>query len=257
MNKINFVIILAVVSCGIFGINSVTVVSKTSRDGKHYFDQMKASMLEILEEHQQLINTTPDGSVKSEKLTSEAFYKKAYATFKKIAGKGFKLKNLEGETNPEKIAPILTALLQGGRVAIANLQKNINAEPDGSVKLKKFIPAVFGRIMIARFTEKTGVAMKQTSLSRENYSVRNPYNAPNEWETKALKKFQDSAWELNQGVGATAEKQYRYVKPIYIKKGCLVCHGIPSGETGLYGHPKEGYQVGDIRGGISIALPNN
>ncbi|MCP4402057.1 MAG: DUF3365 domain-containing protein [bacterium] len=49
----------------------------------------------------------------------------------------------------------------------------------------------------------------------------------------------------------------RYAKSIYIEKGCLVCHGAPAGELDPYGHPKEGYEIGDIRGAISVALPDN
>ena len=37
--------------------------------GKFYFDNLKESMLEILEENQKLINTNPDGSMKTKKLT--------------------------------------------------------------------------------------------------------------------------------------------------------------------------------------------
>ncbi len=246
-----------VVLFGIILLTPIPVMSETPQDGKYYFGAMKESIFEILAEHQQLINTNPDGSVKTQDLEPKTFYRGVYAMFKKIAGKNFRLKDLEGETNPEKIAPIIAMLLQAARNVIAAFQQTINTEADGSVTLKKFIPAVFGRLTIDRFTEKTGVPMKQTTLGRGGYSVRNPYNAPNEWEQEALTQFLHSDWELNKGVGRLTKDEYRYVKPIYIKKGCLVCHGSPAGETGPYGHPKEGYEVGDIRGGISVALPNN
>ncbi|MCP4352383.1 MAG: DUF3365 domain-containing protein [Desulfobacterales bacterium] len=247
-----YCIILALVFVGVTGVNA-----GTPKDGMYYFNQMKDSVIEILEENQILINTKPDGSMKTEKLKPEAVYKRAYKMFKKIVGKDFSLKQLKGETNPEKIAPVLASLLQGGRVTIAKAQKYINTEPDGTVKLKKFVPAVFGRITIDRFTKKTGVPMKQTSLSREGFPQRNPYNAPNEWEAKILNKFLEPGWELNKGIGVFEENEYRYVKPIYVKKGCLVCHGKPIGEKGPYGHPREGYKLGDIRGGISVALPSH
>ena len=254
VKKIMYLVPLILV--GTIMLTNTPVVSETPRDGTYYFEAMKASILEILREHQELINTNPDGSVKTSDLEPEILYKQMYAMFKKIAGKSFRLKTLKGETDPAKIAPVLVTLLQGGRNIIAASQQAINTEADGSVTLKKFIPAVFGRLTIDRFTEKTGVHMKQTTLGRGAYAVRNPYNAPNEWETAALTQFLDPGWALNEGIGSIAESQYRYVKPIYIKKGCLTCHGTPVGETGPYGHPKEGYEVGDIRGGISVALPN-
>ncbi len=236
--------------------SALPVMPGTPYDGEYYFEQMKVSILEILTEHKKLINTKPDGALKTDKLKAEAIYRRVYAMFKKIAGKDFKLSQLKDETNPEKIAPILAALLQAGRVTIAKLQKDINKEADGSVKLKKFIPAIFGRLTIYRFTRKTGILMKQTTLGRGSYLVRNPYNAPNEWETAALKNLLAPGWKLNKGIGTLEENKYRYIKPIYIKKGCMPCHGKPAGEKGPYGHPKEGYNIGDIRGGISVTLPN-
>ncbi len=97
--------------------------------------------------------------------------------------------------------------------------------------------------------------MKQTTLGKGDYGVRNPYNKPVDWEAAALGKITSPDWELNKGFGDTGDGSYRYVKPIYIKKGCLPCHGDPAGEKGPYGLPKEGYKLGDVRGGISIALP--
>ena len=256
MNVKTILGVVLIILLGGIVLTSIPAMSKTPRDGKYYFEAMKESILEILSEHQQAINTRPDGSVKTKELEAEMLYKRMYAMFKKIAGKNFRLKALEGETDPAKIAPILVILLQGGRNVIAASQQAINTEADGSVTLKKFIPAVFGRLTIDRFSEKTGAPMKQTTLGRGDYRVRNPYNAPNAWETEALTQFLASDWELNKGVWELRASGYRYVKPIYIKKGCLVCHGTPPGELGPYGHPKEGYEVGDIRGGISVVLPN-
>lgn len=226
------------------------------QDGEYYFSKMKESILEVLDENQDLINKKADGSVKNKKLLPKNFYKSSYDRFKKIGvGKTFSRKALKGEHDPEKIAPFLATLLQAGRITTAGYQKVINAEPDGSVKLKKFIPAVFGKLTLEKFTEKTDAYMKQTTLGKSNYKARNPYNQPNEWESAALEKFTENGWELNKGFGENAGQEYRYVKPIYIKKGCLTCHGDPVGEKGPYGHPKEGYKLNDIRGGISVMLP--
>jgi len=226
----------------------------TANDGRYYFDKMKEAMVAVLNDNQGKIN---GGGSKSDKLTADAIYKDTYKTFKKIAGKDFKLKALKGSKDPEKVAQAVTTLLQAGRITIAGRQKGINTEADGSVKLKKFIPAVFGRLTIDKFTELTGVHMKQTTLGKGGYGVRNPYNQPEAWEAAALEKIMSPDWKLNQGFGAVDGGTYQFVKPIYIKKGCLPCHGAPVGEKGPYGHPKEGYKVGEVRGGISIALPVN
>ncbi|RLC21176.1 MAG: hypothetical protein DRI57_03005 [Deltaproteobacteria bacterium] len=245
----------ATVFLSLIMFSALPAMSETAHDGEYYFEQMRISMLETLTENQKLINTGQDGAPKTEKLKPEAVYTGAYEIFEKNVGKDFKLSQIKGETDVKKIAPVLAELLQAGRIAIARAQKDINREADGSVKLKKFIPAVFGSLVIRRFTEKTGILMKQTTLGRGAYHVRNPENAPDEWETAALKKFMASGWEPNKGIGVSEGNKYRYAKPIYIKKGCLACHGVPVGEKGPYGHPKEGYKVGEIRGCISVTLP--
>jgi methyl-accepting chemotaxis protein len=42
---------------------------------------------------------------------------------------------------------------------------------------------------------------------------------------------------------------------VSIKQACLSCHGNPVGTDEPYGHKMEGYEPGEIRGGISVALP--
>jgi len=240
----------------IIGMTSSQGFSGTTNDGKYYFNMMKASMIEVLEENQQLINTNPDGSTKDKKLTPGAFYKKSYDQFKKIGvGKKFSMKKMAGETDPAVIAPVLATLLQAGRITTAKAQKIINTEADGSAKLKKFIPAVFGKLTLEKFTAKTDAYMKQTTLGKGEYKARNPYNAPNEWETKGLETIMAPDWTKNKGYGVMAGSEYHYIKPIYIKKACLPCHSSPIGENGPYGHPKEGYKINDIRGGIAVSLP--
>ncbi len=254
MKRIGY-IALALGICGIFLIHT-QALSGTPKDGEYYFEKMRESMIEILSENQKLINTKPDGSVKNQKLLPNNIYTESYEQFKKIGiGQSFRLKDLAGETNPEKIAPVLATLLQAGRDVMSTLQDDINGEPDGSVKPKKFVPAIFGRLTIERFTSKTGMYMKQTTLGRGTHTARNPSTAPDEWEVKALKEFANPGWELNRGFGQTVGNQYRYAKPLYIKKGCLACHGDAEGDTAPYGHVKQGYKLNDVRGGISVTLP--
>ncbi len=104
--------------------------------------------------------------------------------------------------------PIIAMLLQAGRNIIAESQHLINIESNGSVKLKQFIPAVFGRLAINRFTEKTAVLMKQPTPGHGDYTVRNPHNAPSKWETEALKQFLTPGWRLNKGVGIRTGNGY-------------------------------------------------
>lgn len=230
--------------------------AKTVQDGEYYFNELKKSIIYVMKQQQTIINMNPDGSVKNKNLLPETYYKAVYAQFKKMAaGKNFQASQLRRVRKPEKIAPVLASLLEAGRLVTARSQQSINAEDDGTIRMKKFIPAVFGKLVLTRFTGKTDSYMKQTTLGKGQYKQRNYDNLPNSWETVALKKFNQPDWTQYHGYGELVADAYRYVKPIYIKKGCLPCHGQPIGEKDSYGHPKEGYEEGEIRGGISVALP--
>ena len=89
-------------------------------------------------------------------------------------------------------------------------------------------------------------------LGREKFGFRGhitnlnpirPENAPDRWEKEALESFERG----NKKSVALAEfddGQYlRFMQPVITKKECLKCHG------------QQGYEVGDIRGGISVSVP--
>ncbi len=247
--------ILLGVSALALAASASTGISTEPQTGGFYFDAMKDAIIEVIDENQKLINQTPSGDVKDQELESKAYYKEAYSTFKKIAGSDFSSKRFADETNPEVIAHTLAAMLQAGRVTTAKAQGAINTEADGTTVKKKFIPAVFGLQVAAKFKEKTGAGLKQTTLGKNDYTARNESNTPDEWEATILAKFQTADWPLNEGVGLSSGAAFRYMKPIYIKQACLSCHGTPIGEKGPYGHAKEGYEVGDIRGAISVTIP--
>ena len=242
-----------VLATSLLALAGGATAATAAKDGRYYFDAMKASMLEVLAENQKLINTTPAGAVKDKTLVPEADYARAYESFTEIAGEDFSVADLGSD--PAAIAQALGTMLQAGREVTAKAQVAINTESDGTVKPKKFIPAVFGRLVADRFAKKTGVVMKQTTLGKNGYGARNEYNAPDEWETTALTKISAAGWERNKGFGEQVGGAYRLAKPIYIKDACLTCHGDPVGEAAPYGHAKEGYKVGELRGAISVTIP--
>ena len=47
---------------------------------------------------------------------------------------------------------------------------------------------------------------------------------------------------------------FRVLVPEYYSAGCLTCHGAPAGEIDITGYPKEGGELGDLGGVISITL---
>lgn len=68
----------------------------------------------------------------------------------------------------------------------------------------------------------------------------NPKNAPDAFELTALDLFEKGAKEFFDTQKIAGKTYFRYVGPVYVQKACLKCHA------------KQGYKVGDVRGGISV-----
>lgn len=105
---------------------------------------------------------------------------------------------------------------------------------DGKVYTKKN-PALMTREISELISGKPGHSFHITSLS-----PLNPDNKADEFETESLLKFESGTKntfriEKNQEVSF-----YRFMAPLYVQPACLQCHA------------HQGYQVGEVRGGISI-----
>lgn len=89
---------------------------------------------------------------------------------------------------------------------------------------------------------------------------RQPLNAPDAFESRAIAQFkadEDGAKYYEDYEGDS----YRYAQPIFVKQSCLKCHGDPQDAPKevieKYGADKAfGYEVGDVRGVISVKLPD-
>ncbi len=155
-----------------------------------------------------------------------------------------------------KKAEILVQQLEIVRQYTAEKQDIINTDPEtGNVVFKHLNPAKVGAAISKKFTESTNFVMKQTSLE-----YRNPENAPDEFEVRMLRQFKttrdiEPTW--GEDVDKEGNKTIRYILPLYVKEECLPCHGKPEyeGELDITGYKKEGYEIGELRGAISIAAP--
>jgi len=107
------------------------------------------------------------------------------------------------------------------------------------LKFTKQNPAYMTRELSEIAAKKEGMRFHITSLN----PIR-PQNRPTPWEEKALKAFENDAKEVGEFVGTGASLSFSYMAPLRTKKECLKCHA------------EQGYQEGDIRGGISVSLPN-
>jgi signal transduction histidine kinase len=97
-------------------------------------------------------------------------------------------------------------------------------------------PAYMTRLIAEMAKSDSGSIFRLTSLR----PVR-PQNAPDDWERRALQSFEAGAKEA-QSVEDTAQgKMLRYMAPLVVLESCLHCHA------------RQGYQLGDVRGGISVS----
>jgi hypothetical protein len=112
------------------------------------------------------------------------------------------------------------------------------------------------------------VEASRLSLRLTSLRVRNPGNAATQAERKILEKLEEAhragklPEELVEKVTEKGEEKVMYVKPVLVDEQCLACHGrvIPRGVVDLIkikfpGDTATGYQLGDLRGMISITLP--
>ena len=71
----------------------------------------------------------------------------------------------------------------------------------------------------------------------------NPENTPDAFEQDALERFargERDIWQIDRG---SRPPLFRYVLPLTIERACLRCHAA------------QGYNLGDIRGGVSVMVP--
>ncbi len=133
---------------------------------------------------------------------------------------------------------------------IDSVQNYINYNSDGSYDFKKIYCSVAGKSIALKFTQSTDRIIRYT---REDPRTGN--DTPDEFEARALTSFEQGSSEYYGVTEYKGEQVFRYVSAIYIKFGCLSCHGSPAGDLDEIGYPKEGMQVGDLAGAISLIIP--
>lgn len=104
-------------------------------------------------------------------------------------------------------------------------------------------PAVVTR-ELSEYSEKA----KLYRFHLTSLKLKNPANAPSDFERNALLAFDKSGFdESKDGMARIAEENgrlvYHRIIPLQTKKACLKCHA------------DQGYKEGDIRGGISVTIP--
>lgn len=100
-------------------------------------------------------------------------------------------------------------------------------------------PAFMTRQLAEIADDTNGVHFHITSLR----PIR-PENRAEPWERAALERFERGEPEYGQFLESGDGQIYRYMAPLITEQPCLKCH------------KEQGYKLGDVRGGISVTLPD-
>ena len=108
--------------------------------------------------------------------------------------------------------------------------------PDG-IPLTMMNPAYMTRQANELGAERIGIYGHLTSLK-----PLRPENAPDPWEASALRQFAAGETEISSVEQLDGQPVMRLMRPLLVEKECLDCHA------------HQGYQVGEVRGGISVSI---
>jgi len=183
----------------------------------------------------------------------------------------------------------LTSLALAGTAAAASLGEKVDQNvADSRATIKEFATSLQGELKAAMQeggpTQGIGVCSEAApriaadasdsyggEVGRTSLKVRNPDNAPDDWEREVLQRFERLAER-----GANPKKldhfevhrtedggrEFRYMKAIPTGEVCLTCHGtnIPASvqETIDEHYPEDearGFEKGDIRGAFTLTRP--
>ena len=161
------------------------------------------------------------------------------------------LQNAENEAREK--AEVLASEMRAAWDFVDMNQDVINRAEDGTFRTKHLVCVVAAKSISMLFTTETDYSIRFT-----NDTPRQAANAPDEFEQEALAAFnadpeRKAFWRVVDAGDGT--RVFRYTEPLYVTESCLECHGDPVGELDQYGYPKEGMQVGQVGGAMSITEP--
>ncbi len=111
---------------------------------------------------------------------------------------------------------------------------------EAGVKLTLVNPAYMTRQVHELGEKQYGILGHITSLN----PIR-PENRADDWETKALKSFENGKTKSSSVEIINGKEYLRLMHPMIVEQSCLKCHA------------HQGYKIGDIRGGLSVSVPMN
>ncbi len=116
--------------------------------------------------------------------------------------------------------------------------ENRDVTTTSGLKLTLVNPAYMTRQVHELGRERYGYHSHITSLK----PIR-PGNAPDVWEAEALRAFARGKTEVAELAEIGGKEYLRFMRPMVTEAPCLKCHA------------KQGYKLGEQRGGISVSVP--
>lgn len=132
-------------------------------------------------------------------------------------------------------------------------QNTVNRNEDGTIQSKTLVCVVAAKSISRLFMEQTDYTIRFV-----NENPRQAVDEPDDFERQALAAFKadpglESYYRIEKD--DAGKRVFRYAEPLYVTRSCLECHGEPAGELDQFGFLKEGMQVGDVGGAMSITEP--
>ena len=121
--------------------------------------------------------------------------------------------------------------------ALAQFPERDIQTPSGK-KLTLMNPAYMLRQLMDEVGELYGIKGKITS-----FKLMGEKNAPDPWEAEAMHQFERGAKEVFEFTDIDGEPYLRLMGVMRVQQDCLKCHGF------------QGYQVGEVRGGVGVSVP--
>lgn len=164
-------------------------------------------------------------------------------------------------------------VIRVGQTAAAELMTELKAHLQGALAQGDLTAAFEACAVLAQpLTAEAQDKLPQgVSVKRAASRFRNPANAPDGWEARALAYFETQLSEKEALPANFCQfdkdnHEYRYNQPLTVQKLCLHCHGDPNQmdpgvrESLLENYPQDravGYAEGDFRGIIRVSIPEN
>lgn len=163
------------------------------------------------------------------------------------------LQTSQAQNEAREKAEVLAAEMRAAWDFVDMNQNVINRTEDGQFRTKHLVCVVAAKSISMLFTTETDYSIRFT-----NETPRQQANAPDEFEQAALDAFNADP-ELkayySTDVNDEGAMVFRYLEPLPVTESCLECHGDPVGELDQYGYAKEGMQLGQVGGAMSITEP--